>query len=276
MRLLISSAVCIVLSVFLVSQPHAQNPPTWKVNFVAGPTWPGSRSVEMTVAADALTLSATGKKQRAPLVLKVPLANVQSIVYSPARFNRADQLDFGGASGGYPPGDAVIGELIVYAIASGMHGQKHYVTVRWEQDAVEQEFEVEAPKQIAPVLIEALERAAGPKWMNLEQRCNKVRSELARQRDKAFTITFDQPVRLSEFHLAAGPYQAVLLNREANSGELYLFAGQSVEESNLKAITSVQIGPAAPGVTTPEVKLDSKTLPAVTEVRTPQTTLKFR
>ncbi len=230
----------------------------------------------MTVAADALTLSATGKKRRAPVVLKVPLANVQSIVYSPARFNRAGQLDFGNSSGGYPPGYGVIGELIVYAIASGMHGQKHYITVRWEQDAVEQEFEVEAPKQIAPVLIEALEKAAGPKWMNLEQRCNKVRSELALQRDKSFAIAFDQPVRVSEFHLAAGPYQALLLDQAANSGELYLFAGKSAQESSLKAIAPVQIGPAAPGITTPEVKLDSKTPPAVTEVRTAQSTLKFR
>lgn len=278
MKILIASAVCILLAISLLGQKPANSPTTWKVNFVSGPEWPGARSVEMTVAADSLTLSAAGKKQRAPTLLKVPLADVQSIMYSPTRFNRG--AIFSGAlpsGGGYGPGAGgeVILYLMAYAIASSMHGQSHFVTVEWIEDDVEQEFEVEASKQIVPGLIEALEKVAGPKYMDLEQRCSKVRSELALQRDKAFAITFDQPVRLSVFQLRAGPYKAVLLEREANSGELYLFAGKSVEESSLKAIATVQIGPGVPGVTLPEVKLDSKTPPAIREVRTAQTTLKF-
>lgn len=278
MRILALSAV-FILAISLFGQPPASNPTTWKVDFVAGPSWPGARSVEMTVAADSLTLSAMDKKQRSPKTLNIPMASVQSIIYSPTRFNRGENFTVTGVpSNGYGPGAAgpAIVYLMVGAIASGMHGQSHFITVEWMEDGVEQEFVVEAPKHIAPSLVEALEKAAGSKWMNLEQRCGKVRTELALQRDKSFAIAFDQPVRVSAFHLAAGPYQALLLDRGANSGELYLFAGKSVEESGLKAIALVQIGPPVPGVNAPEVKLDSKTPSALAEVRTARTTLKVR
>jgi hypothetical protein len=278
MRIVALSAV-FFLAISLFAQSPASNPTTWKVDFVAGPSWLGARSVEVTVAADSLTLSATDKKQRSPKTLNIPMASVQSIVYSPTRFNRGGNFTVTGVpSGGYGPGAAgpAIVYLMVGAIASGMHGQNHFITIEWMEDGVEQEFVVEAPKRIAPGLVEALEKAAGPKWMDLERRCSKVRSELALQRDKSFAIAFDQPVRVSEFLLTAGPYQALLLEREANSGELYLFVGKSVEESGLKAIALVQIGPPVPGVNAPEVKLDPKTPPALAEVRTAQATLKVR
>jgi hypothetical protein len=275
------SAVCMVVATSLLAQPQASDPTTWKVDFVAGPSWPGARSVEMTIAADTLTLSARGKKERSSKTLNIPMAHVQSIVYSRTRFPRSES--FGkmfpsSPSSGDPQGEVGLGiaALMVAGITSGMHGQKHFITLEWEEDGVTQQLMVEVPKATAPKLAEEMERIAGSKWMNLEQRCSKVRSELSLRRDQSFAISLVQPVRISEFYLPAGRYQALLLDRGLDSGELYLFAGTSVEESGLKAIALVQITPPVSDVNAPQVKLDSKTPPTITEVRTVQRTLKVR
>jgi hypothetical protein len=280
MRIATLSAACL-LAIASFAQSPPENPTSWKVDFVAGPSWLGARSVEMTVAAESLTLSATGKKQRSPKTLHIPMASVQNIIYSRTSFPRSasfEQIFPSGPTAGDPQGEAglAIVALMLAGITSGMHGQKHFITIEWEEDGVSQQVMVEVPKNASPKLAEELERIAGAKWMNLEQRCSKVGSELMLQRDKSFAIEFDQPVRVAEFHLTAGRYQALLLDRGANSGELYLFAGNFVEQSRLKAIALVQIGPPVSGVQESEVKLDSKTPPGVTEVRTTQTTLKLR
>jgi hypothetical protein len=172
--------VCVFASVAAGAQSSV-----WQVKFVAGPSSPGRPDVQMTVTPERFTI------ENRLRTLVVPMAAVTEVVYSRVAFNRGEKMSAGyhPLVGGYPPQGAAAANaayLVVLGIASGMHGQKHYISVEWEQDGVEQELMVEVPKDTAPKLIEALEKVAGSKWMNLEHRCAKVMDEINLQRDKAF------------------------------------------------------------------------------------------
>ena len=108
------------------------------------------------------------------------------------------------------------------------------------------------------------------------QQCDEARAELAAQRDKAFSIKLEKPARVAAFHLTPGLYQAVVLSSGTNAGDLYLFSGAQVEESQLKAIARVETAPPTTGVTSPEVRLDAKSPAGLTEVRTTEKTFKIR
>lgn len=250
----------------------------WRVKFVAGPYAMGGTDLQMTVAPERLTFTSSSKRFVALKPLVVPMAAVTKIVYSDVEFNRGKAM--AGSPSIFPlqgaqPGvaGANLGYLMVLGIASGMHGQKHYISVQWEEEGVEQELRVEAPKDTAPAVIASLEKAAGPKWMDLERRCTKAMEEISKQRDKAFTIDLEQAVQAANFHLAAGKYEGVLLQDGRGGGDLYFFA-QTIAPENLKAIVAVGVAQAVVGTNKTYVTV---TGPArLSEIRTPDWTLRLR
>jgi hypothetical protein len=270
MKLRIFYLACILAGSAVWAQSTA-----WQVKFLAGPAWPGGRKVEMTVSPDSLKIEAAKRPGQKPLV--IPMSAVKGVIYSRVEFNRGKAMS--GAPlmvGGYPPqgvAGANAAYLLVVGIASGMHGQKHYISVQWEQEGVEQEMMVEAPKEEAPKLIEELQAAAGTKWMNLERQCAKAMDDISQQRDKAFSLELDKPASFQSFRLAPGVYQAVLLERSASQGDLYLFA-DSIEAANLKAIAVVDFAPADSGVAKPVAKLTQSS--QLVEIRTAERTLRIR
>ncbi len=57
----------------------------------------------------------------------------------------------------------------------------------------------------------------------------------------------DRRVKLGQISLAPGYYSTVLLPRQDNLGELYFFAGKSIENWSMRGVAIVEMVPAEKG-----------------------------
>jgi hypothetical protein len=257
----------------LAQSDAALNETRWTVKYVAGPVWLGSDKVTFFTGPDGFVVDARYGH------LKIPMSDVASVIYSPTRFSRGESFSASGLAGRSATSEGTAmydtAYFLVAAIASGMHGQKHFVTIAWEQEGVEQELMIEVDKQNALPLMTEIEKAAGTKWMNIDQRAQKVAAELDRNKANAFALTLDRDVRAGRFRLGTGAYQAILLEHDANAGELYLFK-TTPELANLKAIVPVQLEKTTGSSSSPVVVYRQKEPAGIEGIRLPDKNLKVQ
>ena len=252
----------------------AAQPATFKVKYIAGPGEFNSDSVRASVTDDSLVLSGkSGKKKRDYVV---SLGSIQTMMHSPVRFNRASQvagtvpnvgvprLEGGGGGVGAAANLLVImawgayqvGRTTAIGVAATQHGQTHFVEIAWQKRGVEYELLLEASKDDYAELIRQLEERSGKKFIDMDARWRMVEAELKQQKERAVPANLDRRVKLGELSLAPGDYSLVLLPRQENLGELYLFAGKSFDNSALRGVLVVALEATPDNVITSAATFD--------------------
>jgi hypothetical protein len=152
-----------------------------------------------------------------------------------------------------------------------------YVSILWTEKGTEQEVLLKLSRRdYAPFLAE-LQKATGKDWKNLDTEWERVQQELKSAGANKISVQLAQKVRIVKSDLKPGAYQLVLLEREANRGELYFFPGNQIDIEHLAAVAVVEIEPLASGIETEQVnfKQDKNGITRISDIRTASRTLRF-
>lgn len=163
------------------------------------------------------------------------------------------------------------------AVLAPFKSQKHYVNLIWSDGKEMREVIVELKKSKYQPFLEEIRTVTGKTWSDLPAAGRKIRMELNAAKDKKIGIRIDRKVWVGNTILNPRSYQIVVLDREANRGEIYFFAQNSVNSNKIAAATTIEIA-ATGGVQVPDVtyaEIDGlKT--TISEIKVPGRTLKLR
>lgn len=289
----IPAAALAILAFGAIELCTAQSPPkSFHVHYIGGPADFTGEHVDLTVTPQALLMA--GKAGKTRKSVSIPLDGIIVVAHSPMRFNRIHQVSPylpnlsppSGAQGSGPIANAVdalafaawgtyeVTRLMTLGIAGSRHGQKHYVTILWQQGGVEREWVVEAGKDDYGPLMQQLEQFSGKRWVDLDAQYRRFEEAIKNRKNKPVSVALDRPVKVDTEYLPAGPYQLVVLESESGRGELYFFSGKEISDANLRGVAVVEIGSAAAGQA--GVDYSSQTPYQITEIRTPEKTFRLQ
>jgi hypothetical protein len=147
----------------------------------------------------------------------------------------------------------------------------------WSDGKDMREVIVELKKSKYQPFLEEIRTVTGKIWRDLPAAGRRIRMELDTAKDKKIGIRIDRKAWVGNTILNPRTYQIVVLDREDNRGEIYFFAGNSVNTNKIAAPTTIEIG-ATDGVQIPDViygEVDGlKT--TISEIRVLGRTLKLR
>jgi hypothetical protein len=214
----------------------ATAPPAWKVAYLSGPLPVPEAKILLTVYSDHLSFE---DKHHRPL-LQITASQISDIVYSPVRFRRggfslSDYQYCGQGCAGI-----FFVNVAVLLLAAPFHGHSHYLTVNWTDNGVDQEILFEAGKNDLVALTHALRQFQGVRWLDVEAEGQKVKEEIAQNKEKAISISFDRVSKAGDFDLTAGQYQVLVLERGEGKADVYFFADR-VEASKIKAVVRAEL-----------------------------------
>ncbi len=152
-----------------------------------------------------------------------------------------------------------------------------YVSILWSEKGTEQEVLLKLSRRDYTPFLAELQKATGKEWKNLDTEWERVQQELKREGANKFSLHLDHKVRIVKSDLKPGAYQLVLLEREANHGELYFFSGNHVGIEHLAAVAVVQIESLASDTRTEPAsyKQDENGNTTISDIRTASKTLRF-
>jgi hypothetical protein len=289
-------AVVLLIAVLLLafSAFAADGNKPLNVIYIAGPGEFSEGKVDLLITGQTLAINAKsrGKKH----AYYVPLGEVTLMTHSPVRFNRAGQvsrnvpnLNPPRMSGGNDPisnavnllmlmswGAYETGRYSAVGIGATQHGQRHFITIDWQEQGIERELLVEAPKDNYAELIRQLEAASGKKVFDFEARWLQVHEELKREKDHAIPVVLAKRVKLENLSFAPGAYSIIAIPREKDLAELYFFEGKLIDSTSLRGVAIVTTA-AAIDSSMKEVEIDyTTTVPAeIQEIRTPTKTFRM-
>lgn len=127
------------------------------------------------------------------------------------------------------------------AVFAALKTKKHFVNVVWSEGGSEKEVAFKVGKGEYAAFLADLQRVTGKQWKNLAQEREMVQQELKTNAGKKIPVQLDRRVQLTDGVLQPGRYQLVLLERPANKGEAYFFAGDDVNVKKIAASAVVEI-----------------------------------
>jgi len=257
----------------------------WDVKYEAGNAAAGiKRGASMKVSIEPAKIVLEGKNAPSILIPVTELADVTYDITAQSRIrqarNAADTV-FTGPCGDLSLGGCMaldlIGLGVTAAVLAPFKSRKHYVNVIWSDGKEMREVIVELKKNKYQPFLEEIHRVTGKMSRDLPAAAEKIRKELDLAKDQKIGIRIDRKAWVGNTILDPRSYQIVVLGREENQGEIYFFAGDSVNTKKIAAATMIEIV-ATQGVQTPDItysEIDGlKT--TISEIRVSSQTLKLR
>ena len=238
---------CIIVANLAVCPARADTLPKgkavgnrWKAVYAAGAMpFQTETRVMVTISNDSLVLepkkgpsfsipAADIKELSCSLVSSHTASRVQAEVWAGAAWLSPETLlllPFG-----------LVGMAATYPIKS----HHAYIDILWNEKGAEQEIVLRLDGRDYTQFVAELRKATGKEWKNLDTELANVRQFKPEQGYTIF-VQLDRKVRIAKSELKPGPYQLVLLKREANRGELYFFHGNRVDAKHLAAVATIEI-----------------------------------
>ncbi len=178
-------------------------------------------------------------------------------------------------------GDALAQDLFGYALQGlgadlliPYKGKDHFVYLYWEMDNALQEAVFRVRERDRLSLLGGLQKASGRAWKNFPSQRHRIREGLQQARRNRIDIKLDRKVWLTGVKLELGRYQFVLLPREENRGELYVFSGKKAKPGKIVTVAQVRMGEPNPAPTRRRVDYGPKnSLPTIVRLHTSKHTL---
>jgi len=127
------------------------------------------------------------------------------------------------------------------AVFAALKTKKHFVNVVWSEGGSEKEVVFKVGKGEYAGFLADLQRVTGKEWKDLAREREMVQQELKTSTGRKTPVQLDRRVQLTDGVLQPGRYQLVLLERPANRGEAYFFAGDDVNVKKIAASAVVEI-----------------------------------
>ncbi len=277
----------ILIAMFLAASIATAQHPPGQVNGNATPVpkewaivymW-GTKDIEqswklkMAVGKDAIVC-----RNPAGKAFTIPVADVFEISYDTYAHSHEEGIARAGLGVVANSGGGVIltfpAVLVVTGLATQVKTNRHFVEILWQENGTTNEAFFELGRSDYLGVLEELTRATGKAWRNLPEERRKIKEELKQAKDSATALVIDRNVFLDSFPLKPGLYQLVLLERNENQGELYLFAGKKINPSKIVAQAHVRIerSPGPTGVLQATYKAVGEP-PAITDIQLPHSSL---
>ncbi len=279
--------MCALAAILAVSPAFSARPPQglpqsnqWKVVYEAGvaPLRVQS-SVKVTIRQENVILEP--KKGSLFSISAASITAVSSNLVSKRTASQNAVLVYAGAveaGGGSPYGVLLFLPLLAGAAAiSPIKSHYAYVSILWSEKGTEQEVLLKLSRRDYTPFLAELQKATGKEWKNLDTEWERVQQELKREGANKISVRLDHKVRIVKSDLKPGAYQLVLLEREANHGELYFFPGNHIDIERLAAVAVVEIESLANDTETERVsyKQDKNGNTTISDIRTASNTLRF-
>ena len=135
----------------------------------------------------------------------------------------------------------ILTSLMLIAPSYPIKTTDRVVQIVWRERNLDEEIILKLHKGDFDPFLAQLEKATTKPWKNLDEEWVKVQHELKNAEPSKIAIGLDRRVTIAKVDLEAGIYEIIVLEREANRGELYFFLGSDVNIDRLAAVTEVEI-----------------------------------
>lgn len=274
-RILLSALLCAAL---LPGFAHAKKKADaqgkrWSVRYVSGAfNLPSRARVLLTVGDDAIS----GESKHGG-AFTIPTAAVAEVGYDRQSHSKGWAWLKGAGSaggGGAYSGLAAAPLLIGAAIAAPFKTRAHFVRLLWQKGGEVEEAVFEVGKDDYLGLLADIQRATHKPWKNMPAERMRVDEELKKAREHSLPLELDRNTVVGDGEIKAGVYQMIVLEREADLAELFLFPGKDVNPKDAVAQIMARTAPPATGVTsTKAVYRNEEGLTTISEIRLPSKTL---
>lgn len=151
------------------------------------------------------------------------------------------------------------------------------VQIVWRDKNADEEVVLKLHKNDFNPFLAQLEKGTAKPWKNLDTEWVKVQQELKGAESSKIPIRLERKVRIAKSDLEPGSYQIILLQRDANRGELYFFPGDDINIQRLAAVATVEITLLAGGDEKLQVdyKQDASGKTTISSVHTSSKVLRF-
>ena len=245
----------------------------WSVRYVSGAlNLPSRARVLLTVGDEAIS----GESKHGG-VFTIPTAAIAEVGYDRQSHSKGwtwlKGASSAGGGGGYS-GVVAAPLLIGAAIAAPFKTKEHYVRLLWQKGGEAEEAVFEVGKDDYPGLLADLQRATHKPWKDMPAERMHVDGELKKAREHSLPLELDRNTAVGNGEIKAGVYQMIVLEREANLVELFLFPGKDVNPKDAVAQIMARTVPPAAGVTSAKaVYRNEEGLTTISEIRLPEKTL---
>jgi hypothetical protein len=245
----------------------------WSVRYVSGAlNLPSRTRVRLTVGDD--TISGESKHDG---TFTIPTAAIAEIGYDQQSHSKGWAWLKGAGSaggGGTYSGLAAAPLLVGAAIAAPFKTKEHYVRLLWQKGGEVEEAVFEVGKDDYLGLLADIQRATHKPWKDMPAERMRVDEELKKGREHSLRLELDRNTAVGDGEIKAGVYQMIVLEREADLAELFLFSGKDVNPKDAVAQIMVRTAPPAAGVTSARaVYRNEEGLTTISEIRLPGKTL---
>ncbi len=258
-RLLIGSVITFVAGT-VAAQTSADK--QWKVKYDSG-TETLKKGEKVTVIVHSDKIAGQPEKGQS---FSIPVSAITEVSYDTIEKKRTKQ----GAA-------LMVASPLAGLILMGTKTTRHYVTIVSKENEQDKDISFEVGKDDHIAFLAELQRVTGHPWRDRGAERRKTETELDHQKKQNISIQLDRKAGVNGVALKPGVYQIVLLERPDNKGEIYFFAGKSVDPKKSIAMSPVDIAPQTGGPTTAQVKYeDTNGQAMVTEIQTPSKTFRLR
>lgn len=233
----------------------------WPVKYEAG-DFSIKQGTQMAVTVGNATIHCQPDEGRA---FAIPVVGVKEVTYDVKVRRRLAEA-----------AAVAILSLGATAVFAALKTKKHFVNVVWSEGGSEKEVVFKVGKGEYAAFLADLQRVTGKEWKNLAQEREMVQQELKTNASRKIPVQLDRRVQLSDGVLQPGRYQLVLLERPANRGEAYFFAGDDVNVKKIAASAIVEILLESPATTDSQVEYrEDGAATGIAQIRLRDKTLRF-
>ena len=220
----------------------------------------GSR-LRLTVGPEKIVVTLRGKsKDQDKIAFTIPITAVLGVDYFNTKHSPAAEGWDSFWSGLEPgSGEEAIGALVLLPVLGGVwlaldqfKEVEHFVVISWQEQGKRKHMLLKTQSGEHKSLLAELGAVAGKEWRNIPEEIEKARQEVELGNVKRQPLLLHEYVNISDRIVPPGRYVMVLLEREPDLGELYLFSGDEVNAKNFAGRFVVEIltgsprGPADP------------------------------
>ena len=265
----------IILAVSVAEARGKKSAPAkrWSARYVSGALdlRVGSH-VLLTVGADAIA-----GEEKHGASFSIPIAAIAEVGYDQQSHSKgwAWLKGAGSAGGGGGHSGIVAAPLLIgAALAAPFKSKEHYVRLLWQEDANVKEAVFEVGKHDYLELLAEIQRATGKPWRNMLDERKRLDDELSKATYRRIPLELDRNIAQGDGEVRAGAYQIVVLEREANLAELFLFSGKDASSKVAVAQIMARAAPSVAGVASARVLYrEEEGLTTIAEIRLPEKTL---
>lgn len=217
---------------------------SWKVRYISGPAsgLPEGARVTLTLNRESMTV-----RNSKAVLFSAPVQNLSATdsrteVHKATKgwedfwdtaFNKYVQAGDGkvataapmGIAGAFILAVAIPTALVGEGILAPIKTTDHFVSMYWLEDGTVRNAEFRANTHDTKSLLAELNRVTGREVEDLQQLSPKRLNTIAKQFDASPIVQTDQQVSVGWRSLAPGTYRLVVVPRERNLAEIYLFPG---------------------------------------------------